>query len=93
MREELRERGIKQNEFARLIGMHASHLNEFIKGRRNLNVDLAIKLEEHLGIPYTMWMRLHDGYMYDCKIIEERNKAIAKEARKSSVSPSVALSR
>ena len=32
----------------------------------NLNDDLAIKLERHLGIPYKTWMDLHNGYMYDC---------------------------
>ena len=39
LREELLERGIKQKEFARMIGVHPTHLNEFIKGKRNLNED------------------------------------------------------
>lgn len=37
MREELRERGIKQKDFAKQIGMQATHLSEFIRGKRNLN--------------------------------------------------------
>ena len=41
LREELQERGIKQKEFAQLIGVQPTHLNEFIKGKRNLNEDLA----------------------------------------------------
>lgn len=72
LREELQERGIKQNEFAQLIGVQPTHLNEFIKGKRNLNEDLAMKLERYLGIPYKSWMNLHNGYVYDCKAIEER---------------------
>lgn len=72
LREELRERGIKQKEFARMIGVQPTHLNEFIKGRRNLNEDLAMRLEKQLGIPYKSWMNLHNGYIYDSKAINER---------------------
>lgn len=72
LREELRERGIKQKEFARLIGVQPTHLNEFIKGKRNLNDDLAIRLEKYLHIPYKLWMSLHSGYLYDCKAISAR---------------------
>ena len=72
MREELLERGIKQKDFARTIGVQPTHLNEFIKGKRNLNEGLAIKLEKALGISYTNWMSLHAGYLYDCKAIEEK---------------------
>lgn len=72
LREELQERGIKQKEFAQLISVQPTHLNEFIKGKRNLNEDLAMKLEKYLGIPYKSWMNLHNGYIYDSKAIEER---------------------
>ncbi|MCD8203027.1 MAG: HigA family addiction module antitoxin [Prevotella sp.] len=74
LREELRERGIKQKDFAQLIGMQPSHLNAFIKGKRNLNEDLAIKLEKHLGLSYRFWMDFYNAYVYDCKAIEERDK-------------------
>lgn len=74
LREELRERGIKQKEFAQKIGVQPTHLNEFIKGRRNLNEDLAMRLEKSLGIPYKSWMNLHNGYVYDRKAIGEREK-------------------
>ncbi len=72
LREELRERGIKQKDFARAIGMQATHLSEFIRGKRNMSVSLAMRLEAQLGIPYKTWMELHYGYMYDCKALEER---------------------
>ncbi len=67
LREELRERGIKQKDFAQQIGFQATHLNEFIKGKRNLNENLAMKLEKNLDIPYKTWMNLHNGYVYDSK--------------------------
>lgn len=73
LREELKERGIKQKDFAQAIGWQATHLNEFINGKRNLNEDLAMKLESHLGIPFKTWMSLHNGYIYECKTLEKRN--------------------
>lgn len=82
--EELKERGIKQKDFAKSIGVQPSHLNDFIKGRRNLTTDFAMKLEKALEIPYDTWMKLHDGYMYDLNAIREKaddeRQAIAYEA-------------
>ena len=78
MREELLERGIRQKEFAKTIGVQPTHLNEFIKGKRNLNEELAIRLEKALGISYKNWMNLHNGYVYDCKVIEERKSCEQK---------------
>lgn len=72
LREELQERGIKQIDFARSIGMQPTHLNEFIKGKRNLNEELAIKLERALNIPFKIWMNLHNSYIYDTKVLNER---------------------
>ena len=71
LREELKERGIKQKDFAKAIGWQATHLNEFIKGKRNLNEDLAMRLESQLGIPFKTWMSLHSGYIYERKALEK----------------------
>lgn len=71
LHEELLERGIKQKDFAEQIGVHPTYLNEFIKGKRNLNEDLAIKLEKALCISHISWMNLHNGYVRDSKVIEE----------------------
>lgn len=81
LNEELKERGIRQKEFAVLIGIQPSHLNEFIKGKRNMNDDLAIKLEKHLGISHDIWMNLHNGYLCDLKAIEEnKNHTIIQKS-------------
>lgn len=72
LREELKERGITQREFALSIGVQPTHLNEFIKGKRNLNEDWAIKFEAQLGIPYSMWMSIHNNYIYECNLIEAK---------------------
>lgn len=71
--DELKARGIKQKDFAKTIGVQASYLNDFIKGRCNLTEELAHKLDEALGISYDMWIRLHEGYLYDSERIRERN--------------------
>lgn len=61
---ELEERGIKQKDFAQLIGIHASNLNEIIKGKRHITPAIAIKLEDALGVPYQLWMELQSRYHY-----------------------------
>ena len=32
-----------------------------------------MRLESQLGIPFKTWMSLHNGYIYECKILEKRN--------------------
>jgi len=48
---ELEERGITQKEFARMLGMQASHLSEVLRGKRTLSAELALKMEKAIGIP------------------------------------------
>ena len=79
LREELRERGIGQEEFARKIEVAPRVFDDFINGRRVFSEEFAKKLENHLGIPYTIWMNLQNGYNEDVKAIEERNSQKLKE--------------
>lgn len=75
LREELKARGLKQREFAKMIGVQPSHLNELIQGKRDISNAIASKLESSLGIPATSWLNLQ--YMY-----EYQNKAIAQRSAK-----------
>lgn len=79
--EELKARGIKQKSFAGQIGMQPTHLSELIKGKRNITSDIAIRLENVLGIPYKNWMNLQNGYDYDCKMIAKRDEEEAESMR------------
>lgn len=79
--EELKARGIKQKAFAEQIGMQPTHLSELIKGKRNITSDIAMRLENALGIPYKNWMNLQSGYDYDCKMIAKRNEEEAESMR------------
>lgn len=76
LRDELQERGIKQEDFAQMIGVQPTYLNEFIKGKRDLNEDLATKLEKHLSIPVKTWMNLQ----YGLKRRKESNMANKEKA-------------
>lgn len=82
--EELKERGITQKAFASLIGVQASHLSEFIRGRRNMNEEWAMRFERALGIPFQTWMSLHAGYVYDAKAVAARTESAAPAADRCS---------
>lgn len=72
LKEELKERGISQKEFAKMVEMQASHLNEIIKGKRSISKKVANKLEEVLGIPSIDWVNFQTRFDYDTKKNEER---------------------
>ncbi len=72
LREELHERGIKQKDFAKMIGMSPSHLNELIKGKIRLTPSIADKLEEALDTPAILWINMQAGYECDLKAIDKK---------------------
>ena len=64
--EELKARGISQKEFAKMIGLQATHLSALIHGARNITPAVAAKLEAGLGdISAEMWLRLQNQYNVD----------------------------
>lgn len=70
--EEIAARNISQKEFADLLEMRPSHLNEVIKGKRHVSALLALKLEQQLGISAAFWMRLQVDY--DLKVAKKQLK-------------------
>ena len=48
---ELVERGISQKAFAKTIGVQPSHLSEVLNGKRALTTELAMKIEDTIGLP------------------------------------------
>ncbi len=48
---ELEERGISQKEFSKMLGIQASHMSEVLNGKRSLSAELALKIENAIGIP------------------------------------------
>ncbi|HEX3009967.1 MAG TPA: HigA family addiction module antitoxin [Bacteroidales bacterium] len=60
--EELKARNIVKSVFAMEIKAYPSHFSEILRGKRNINASLAIKLEKALGISAEFWIRLQGEY-------------------------------
>jgi len=61
-----------QSDFAKLIGIKRSQLNEIIKGKRGINAELAFLLEKTLGIDADFWMEAQKNYEMDLARIKLR---------------------
>ena len=59
---ELNERGISQKEFAKMIGTQPSHLCEVLNGKRALTTELAIKIENAIGLPAKILLSAQTQY-------------------------------
>jgi len=82
LKEELKERNIKQKDFAKTIGMQPTHLNSLIHGYRPISAGVADRLEEQLGISSISWQNLQTQFNHDVKIINERDAEEQKAIKK-----------
>lgn len=73
LKDELRERGIKQKEFALLTGIPQTQLNEIIKGKRGINADIALVISKALKMDAALWLNLQSNYELDLAKINEKN--------------------
>ena len=60
--DELESREISQARFARQIGVNPSLVNEIIKGKRGVNIEMALLFEAALGISAKLWINLQNEY-------------------------------
>lgn len=72
--DEIEANDFTQIDFAKMIGYSRSQLNEIIKGKRNINADLALLLEKTLGVDAEYWMEAQKNYDLDKARIEAKNK-------------------
>ncbi len=72
--DEMEANGYSQIDLAKLIDIKRSQLNEIIKGKRNINADLALLFEKALGIDADFWMEAQKNYDLDKARIEAKNK-------------------
>lgn len=70
--DELIAHNYTQASFAKLVGMKKSQLNEIIKGKRDLNADLAILLEAALGLEASYWLSLQSQFNVDVARIDKK---------------------
>lgn len=72
--DEIIANNFSQIDFAKMIGFSRTQLNEIIKGKRNINADLALLLEKTLGIDAEYWMEAQKNYDLDKARIEAKHK-------------------
>lgn len=70
--DEMEARKMTQKELAKELGIQPSYLNEIIKGKRNLNAEIAVKLEKVWGIKAIFWLKLQAKYEIDLVRIKYR---------------------
>jgi HTH-type transcriptional regulator/antitoxin HigA len=59
---EIMARGLTKSKFAMDIKMYPSHISDILKGKRNMTEEIALKIENILGISAEFWMRLQVEY-------------------------------
>ena len=72
IKDELSARNMKQSELSELTGIQKSILNDVIKGKRSLTPEMALLLENALGISATFLMNIQTQYELDCAKQSER---------------------
>ena len=78
--DEIEAMEITQREFAKLIDMKPPHLNELIKGKRNITAYIALKLEDILGVSASFWMRAQGDYYLEVNRLDQQGmKEISQE--------------
>ena len=72
--DEIEANNFSQIDFANLIDIKRSLLNEIIKGKRNITADLAILFEKVLVVDAEYWLEAQKNYELDKARIEAKNK-------------------
>ena len=73
IKDELRERKLTQKQLALETGIKPSVLSETINGKRPVSKNMALALEQTLGIPADIWMNLQTQYDLESVRIAEGN--------------------
>ena len=73
LKDELKDREIKQKDFALLIDLPQTQLNEIINGKRRMNADIALVIGEALKMDASLWLNLQNNYDLDLAKINEKN--------------------
>ena len=74
---ELAERGISQKEFAKMIGTQPSHLSEVLNGKRALTTELAVKIENAIGLPAKILLSAQTQYELESTVEDCQHETVA----------------
>ena len=70
IKEQIQNRGMKQNEFAKRMDMTEKHISHLINGEVGLTPNVALRLEMVLGIPAKFWNNLETIYQEKLRLTE-----------------------
>ncbi len=77
LKDELLARDISQKDLAKLTGLQPTHLNEIIKGKRDISPDIALSLSKALQMEVTIWTNLQTLYhLQKAQLAEKTNKRL-----------------
>lgn len=62
IKEQLKDRGMSQKEFAARMNLSEKHISKLINGEVQLTADVAVRLETVLGVPAKFWSQLEAIY-------------------------------
>ena len=85
IREQLKDRGMSQKEFAARMDLSEKHVSKLINGDVKLTPDVAIRLETVLGVPAKFWNNLEAIYREKLLKVEAENAMDEDEALAGSV--------
>ncbi len=92
LKDELEARGISHKEFAEKIGMAPSNFCRMLTQKGELTSDMAMKLEDNLGIPYMDWMGYQESFLRDSKRLQDiAIEEMAEKAKENELDKSVNL--
>ena len=74
---ELDERGISQKEFAKMLGTQPSHLSEVLNGKRALTTELAVKIENAIGLPAKILLSAQTQYELESIVEDNQHETVA----------------
>ena len=73
---ELDERGISQKEFAKMLGTQPSHLSEVLNGKRTLTTELAVKIENAIGLPAKILLSAQTQYELESTVEDNQHETV-----------------
>ena len=73
IREQLKDRGMSQKEFATRMDLSEKHVSKLINGEVQLTPEVAVRLETVLGVPARFWNNLEAIYREKLLKVEAEN--------------------
>ena len=80
IREQLKDRGMSQKEFAARMDLSEKRVSKLINGEVQLTPEVAVELETVLGIPARFWNNLEAIYREKLLKVEAENTMDEDEA-------------